>query len=135
MFPLGRFVLLKHGSGTPEAKERTTPVQALPVLDSRAAGIDVGSETLHVSMAGATPQVFGTTTGQWHALRDWLRENGVHSVAMEATGVYWLCAYAVLETAGLEVLVVNGKHVKNLPGRKTDLKDGQWIAPLHAHGL
>jgi transposase len=54
---------------------------------------------------------------------------------MEATGVYWLCAYEVLEAAGLEVLVVNGKHVKNLPDRKTDLKDCQWIATLHAHGL
>lgn len=110
-------------------------MQALPVLDPKAAGIDVGSETLHVSIAGDTPQVFGTTTGQLHALRDWLKENGVHSVAMEATGVSWLCAYEVLETAGREVLVVNGKHVKNLPGRKTDLKDCQWIATLHAHGL
>jgi transposase len=110
-------------------------MQALPVLDPKAAGIDVGSETLHVSIAGDTPQVFGTTTGALHALRDWLKENGVRSVAMEATGVYWLCAYEVLEAAGLEVLVVNGKHVKNLPGRKTDLKDCQWIATLHAHGL
>ena len=110
-------------------------MQALPVLDPKAAGIDVGSETLHVSIAGDTPQVFGTTTGQLHALRDWIKEQGVHSVAMEATGVYWLCAYEVLEGAGIEVLVVNGKHVKNLPGRKTDLKDCQWIATLHAHGL
>ena len=135
MFPLGRFVLLKHGSGTPKAKAKTTPMQALPLLDPKAAGIDVGSETLHVSIAGDAPKVFGTTTGQLQALRDWLKEPGVHSVAMEATGVYWLCAYEVLETAGLEVLVVNGKHVKNLPGRKTDLKDCQWIATLHAQGL
>jgi transposase len=110
-------------------------MQALPVLDPKAAGVDVGGETLHVSIAGDTPKVFGTTTGQLHALRDWLKENEVRSVAMEATGVYWLCAYEVLEGAGLEVLVVNGKHVKNLPGRKTDLKDCQWIATLHAHGL
>lgn len=110
-------------------------MHALPVLDPKAAGIDVGSETLHVSIAGDTPKVFGTTTGQLHALRDWLQEQSVRSVVMEATGVYWLCAYEVLETAGLEVLVVNGKHVKNLPGRKTDLKDCQWLATLHAHGL
>ena len=110
-------------------------MQTLPVLDPKAAGIDVGSQTLHVSVAGDTPQVFGTTTGQLHALRDWLKEQAVPSVAMEATGVYWLCAYEVLEQAELEVLVVNGKHVKNLPGRKTDLKDCQWIATLHAHGL
>jgi transposase len=110
-------------------------MQALPVLDPKAAGIDVGSEQLHVSIAGDTPKVFGTTTGQLHALRDWLKDQSVRSVAMEATGVYWLCAYEVLESAGLDVLVVNGKHVKNLPGRKTDLKDCQWIATLHAHGL
>jgi transposase len=56
-------------------------------------------------------------------------------VAMEATGVYWLPLYGVLEEAGLEVLMVNGKHTRNLPGRKTDMKDCQWQATLHAHGL
>jgi transposase len=107
----------------------------LTVLDSTAAAIDVGSEQLHVSVAGGPPQVFGTTTGQLHALRDWLLDQGVRSVAMEATGVYWLCPYGVLEAAGLTVVVVNGKYVKNLPGRKTDMKDCQWQATLHAHGL
>jgi transposase len=105
------------------------------VLDPTAAAIDVGSETLHVSIAGGPPKVFGTVTGQLHALRDWLKENGVRTVAMEATGIYWLCPYEVLEQAGLEVVVVNGKYVKNLPGRKTDMKDCQWQATLHAHGL
>jgi len=56
-------------------------------------------------------------------------------VAMEATGVYWLCAYEIIEGAGIEVVVVNGRHVKNVPGRKTDMADCQWIATLHAHGL
>lgn len=111
----------------------TTP--ALPVLDPTAAAIDVGSEQLHVSIAGGPPRVFGTTTGQLHQLRDWLKAEGVRSVAMEATGIYWLCPYEVLEKAGLEVVVVNGKYVKNLPGRKTDMKDCQWQATLHAHGL
>jgi transposase len=111
----------------------TTP--SLPVLDATAAAIDVGSEQLHVSIAGGPPKVFGTTTGQLHALRDWLKENGARSVAMEATGIYWLCPYEVLEKAGLAVVMVNGKYVKNLPGRKTDMKDCQWQATLHAHGL
>ena len=111
----------------------TTP--SLPVLDPRAAAIDVGSEQLHVSVAGGPPKVFGTLTGQLHEMRDWLKAQGVRSVAMEATGVYWLCPYEVLEAAGLEVVVVNGKYVKNLPGRKTDMKDCQWQATLHAHGL
>lgn len=108
---------------------------SLPVLDPTAAAIDVGSEHLHVSVAGGPPKIFGTTTGQLHQLRDWLKEQGVRTVAMEATGVYWLCPYEVLEQAGLQVVVVNGKYVKNLPGRKTDMKDCQWQATLHAHGL
>jgi transposase len=111
------------------------PNPSLPVLDPTAAAIDVGSEQLHVSIAGGPPKVFGTTTGQLHALRDWLLEKGARSVAMEATGIYWLCPYEVLEKAGLAVVVVNGKYVKNLPGRKTDMKDCQWQATLHAHGL
>lgn len=90
---------------------------------------------MHVSVAGGPPKVFGTMTGQLHELRDWLLGQGVKSVAMEATGIYWLCVYEVLERAGLEVVMVNGKHVKNVPGRKTDMSDSQWSATLHAHGL
>src|SRR5882724_9845203 len=111
------------------------PTPSLPVLDSTAAAIDVGSEQLHVSIAGGPPKVFGTTTGELHALRDYFLAQGVRSVAMEATGIYWLCPYEVLEKGGLEVVMVNGKYVKNLPGRKTDMKDCQWQATLHAHGL
>ena len=111
------------------------PTPSLPVLDPTAAAIDVGSEQLHVSIAGGPPKVFSTTTGELHSLRDYLLAQGVRSVAMEATGIYWLCPYEVLEQAGLQVVVVNGKYVKNLPGRKTDLSDCQWQATLHAHGL
>jgi transposase len=110
-----------------------TPV--LPVLDPLAAFVDVGSEQMFVSIAGGPPEVFGTFTTDLHRLRDWLRERGVQSVAMEATGVYWLPLYGVLEAAALDVLMVNGKHTRNLPGRKTDMKDCQWGATLHAHGL
>jgi transposase len=78
--------------------------------------------------------VFGTVTSL-HALRDWLLVQGVHSVAMEATGVYWLPLYGVLESAGLEVRMVNGRQTRNLPGRKTDMADSQWGATLHMHGL
>src|SRR5262249_50193208 len=107
----------------------------LPVLDPKAAAIDVGSERLHVSIAGDTPKVFATFTTDLEALRDWLQGRGVHTVAMEATGVYWLYLYEVLEGAGLEVLMVNGRYVQNVPGRKTDMSDCQWLATLHAHGL
>jgi transposase len=107
----------------------------LQELDARAAFVDVGSEQMHVSVAGEPPQVFGTVTSQLHALRDWLLAQAVRSVAMEATGVYWLPLYGVLEAAGLEVLMVNGRQLRNVPGRKTDMKDCQWGATLHAHGL
>lgn len=112
-----------------------TPTPTLPVLDPLAAFVDVGSEQMFVSIAGGPPEVFGAVTSELHRLRDWFKERGVKSVAMEATGVYWLPLYGVLEGAGFEVLMVNGKHTRNLPGRKTDMKDCQWGATLHAHGL
>lgn len=107
----------------------------LPVLDAYAAFVDVGSEQMYVSIAGGPPQVFGTVTLQLEALREWLVSQQVRSVAMEATGVYWLPLYSVLEDAGLAVFMVNGRQTRNLPGRKTDMKDCQWGATLHAHGL
>jgi len=107
----------------------------LPVLDPLAAFIDVGSEHMHVSVGGDVPVVFGTVTSQLHALRDWLLSQGVHSVAMEATGVYWLPIYGVLEAAGLDVRMVNGRQTRNAPGRKTDMHDAQWGSTLHMHGL
>jgi transposase len=96
-------------------------MKALTVLDPRAAFVDVGSEHTHVSVAGDEPAVFGAVTSQLHALRGWLKSQGVQSVAMEATGVYWLPLYGVLEAAGFEVRMVNGRQTRNLPGRKTDM--------------
>src|SRR6202789_745909 len=110
-------------------------MKALPILDPKAAASDVGSETRHVSVAGGLPKVFGTFTGDLENLCVWFKEQGVPSVAMEATGVYWLYLYEVLEAAGLKVVMGNGRHVQNLPGRKTDMADCQWLATLHAHGL
>ena len=107
----------------------------LPVLDEKAAFVDVGSEHMHVSVGGDEPMVFGTVTTQLHALRDWLLAQGVRSVAMEATGVYWLPLYGVLEAAGLDVRMVSGRQTRNAPGRKTDMQDAQWGATLHMHGL
>jgi len=139
VFPLGRLVLQKTIGHLPAGllEQLTTyPVmKTLPVLDPKAAAIDVGSEKLHVSVAGDAPKVFGTFTGDLEALRDWFQEQGVQTVALEATGVYWLYLYEVLEAAGLAVVVVNGRHVQNVPGRKTDMADCQWLATLHAHGL
>jgi len=86
----------------------------LAVLDPRAAFVDVGSEKMHVSIAGGPPALFGTVTSQLHALRDYLAEHQVRSVAMEATGVYWLPLYGVLEAAGMEVVMVDGRQTRNL---------------------
>lgn len=110
-------------------------MKALPILDQMATGIDVGSERLYVSVGGQSPRVFGTMTRDVQEVVAWLREQKVRSVAMEATGVYWMSLYAALQVAQIEVLVVNGRHVRNLPGRKTDMADCQWLATLHAHGL
>jgi len=107
----------------------------LQTINPHAAAIDVGSEKLHVAVVNQAVQVFDTFTESLQALRDYLLGAGVTTVAMEATGVYWLPVYEVLEAAGLEVCVVNGAHVKSLPGRKSDMQDGQWLAELHSHGL
>lgn len=110
-------------------------MEAMRILDERATGIDVGSEQLHVSIGGQSPRVFGTMTCDVQELVRWLVDNQVRSVVMEATGVYWMYLYAALQAAGLQALVVNGRHVRNLPGRKTDMSDCQWLSTLHAHGL
>lgn len=107
----------------------------IPVLDPLATFVDVGSEHMHVSIAGSKPRVFGTFTSELEALRDWLLEQGVRNVAMEATGVYWLPLYKILELAGMQVRMINGRQMRNLPGRKTDMSDSQWGATLHSHGL
>ena len=110
-------------------------MKGLTVLDPRAAFVDVGSEHMHVSVGGDEPAVFGTVTSQLHALRDWLKSQDVRSVAMEATGVYWLALYGVLEAAGFDVRMVNGRQTRSAPGRKSDMQDCQWGATLHMHGL
>ena len=137
-FPLGRFILHPDDRAPDVEANKLDPrtlMKSLPVINPHAAAIDVGSKTLHVSIAGDAPVVFGTVTDEVYRLRDYLQAHGVTTVAMEATGVYWLYAYTVLEAVGLEVVVVNGRHVRNLPGRKTDIADCQWLATLHAHGL
>ena len=101
----------------------------------KAAAIDVGSEKMHVGIADRAVKVFECFTDSLHSLRDYLKNEQITTVAMEATGVYWLPVYDILEGASLEVCVVNGAHVKNVPGRKTDMQDCQWLAQLHQMGL
>ena len=107
----------------------------LPIINPHAAGVDVGSEKFFLSVNGQEPRVFLTVTSQMQKMCEYCKAQGVRTVAMEATGVYWINLYTALEEAGIEVVVVNGAHCRNFPGRKTDMKDCQWIAVLHAHGL
>ena len=80
-------------------------------------------------------RMFGTYTPDLQALADWLQAVAIDTVAMESTGVYWIPVYEVLEARGFQVYVVNARHLKNVPGRKTDVQDCQWIQGLHSVGL
>lgn len=111
----------------------------LPTLHPHAAGIDLGAREIYVAVPPGScvrpVRSFPTFTEDLHALRDWLQQCGVTSVAMESTGVYWIPLFQILERAGLEVVLVNARHCKNLPGRKTDVQDCQWLQYLHSVGL
>lgn len=104
-----------------------------------AAGIDLGAREHFVAVPPERdPQPvrsFTTDTAALQALADWLLKCGVRTVAMEATGVYWIPLFQVLEARGLEVCLVNARHVKHVPGRKTDVQDCQWLQYLHSVGL
>ena len=108
-------------------------------LNPNAAGIDCGAERHYVAVPAdrdATPvRSFQTFTGELHRLADWLIACGVTTVAMESTGVYWIPLFELLEARGLEVVLVNARHVKNVPGRKSDVMDCQWLQELHSVGL
>lgn len=111
----------------------------LKIMNSRAAGIDVGA-TFHVvsvppDLCAESVQTFQSFTGDLYRLADWLVNIGVTTVAMESTGIYWIPIFNILEAHGLEVLLVNARHVKMVPGRKTDINDAQWLRQLHAYGL
>src|SRR5208282_1456195 len=111
----------------------------LPTLHPHAAGIDIGAREIWVAVPpGSDPKPvrgFDTFTDDLLQLRDWLLACGVQTVAMESTGVYWIALFQILEAAGLEVCLVNARHCKNLPGRKTDIQDCQWLQYLHSVGL
>jgi len=104
-----------------------------------AAGIDIGSNSHYVAVPQELDknhvQEFLCFTGELNRMADWLVKIGIQTVAMESTGVYWIPAYEILEERGLEVLLVNARHVKNVPGRKSDVQDCQWLQQLHTYGL
>jgi len=111
----------------------------LQVVHPGAAAIDIGSRFHVVAIPpDRDPQPvrrFDTFTGDLHRLADWLADQRVVTIAMESTGVYWIPVYELLEERGFEVLLVNAREAKDVPGRKTDINDAQWLQRLHAYGL
>ncbi|ODT66434.1 MAG: IS110 family transposase [Pelagibacterium sp. SCN 63-23] len=120
-------------------KSKSTSPQNLARTNPGAAAIDIGS-TMHMAAVnpdsdGTPIHAFGTFTHDLHDLADWFKACGVTSVAMESTGVYWIPAFEILEQHGFEVILVNARYAKNVPGRKTDLSDAVWLRQLHSYGL
>jgi transposase len=113
--------------------------KGMEAINANAAGIDIGSERHYVAInpnkSDSPVRSFGCYTPDLEDMAKWLIEHGVTSVAMESTGVYWIPVYQVLEQHGLRVYLVDARHVKNVPGRKTDVVDCQWIQQLHSYGL
>lgn len=123
----------------PSRKSARRQAATFPVVNPDTAGIDVGATELYVAVPrDRDPEpirVFGTFTRDLQQLAAWLKACRVRSVALESTGVYWIPLYQVLEQQGLEVCLVNARHLKNVTGRKTDVADCQWLQQLHAVGL
>jgi len=124
---------------TAKAKDRTVSPGLLKRIQPDAAGIDCGATSHYVAVAEERDpepvREFRTSTGGLHALADWLVKCGIKTVAMESTGVYWIPVHEILEERGLEVVLVNARHVHNVRGRKTDVQDCQWLQELHSVGL
>ena len=122
-----------------ETRKEKKDEAGFPVVHRCAAGIDIGS-TFHVvavpPSADAEPvRKFFSFTDDLHRMAEWLTRIGVTTIAMESTSVYWIPVYEFLEARGFEVALVNARDAKNVPGRKTDVNDAQWIQRLHEHGL
>lgn len=124
----------KRARGTAQQRR-----QFLEKVHLHAAGIDVGSREHWVAVPEGRDEScvrkFSSFTHDLHRLVDWLTACGIQTVAMESTGVYWIPLYEILEERGFEVLLVNARHVRNVPGRKTDVLDCQWLQQLHSFGL
>ena len=120
-------------------KKLSSERHGLPVIQDRAAGIDIGSR-FHVvavpaDLTDVPVRTFQAFTADLEQMADWLVDLGVTTVAMESTGVYWIPVYEILETHGLHVVLANARDARAVPGRKTDVNDAQWIQRLHACGL
>lgn len=104
-------------------------------IHSNTAGIDIGSRSIYIGLEGPEVVSFGTFTAEFKRAGAYLLDHGVTTVAMEATGSYWVILYDILVGHGLDVWLVDGRQTRQVPGRKTDVKDCQWIQQLHSYGL
>ncbi len=126
-----------------QRREMTRKIQSedisLEVIHPNAAGIDIGNESHYVAVpptrASDPVHRFGCTTAELKEMAVWLKQCAIRTVAMQSTGVYWIAVYDILEQAGLEVYLVNARDTKNLPGRKSDVQESQWLMKLHTYGL
>lgn len=113
--------------------------KAFPIIYPNAAGIDISSKEHYVAVNPTSSEkpirAFGAFSEDLHAIASWLKQCNVDTVAMEATGIYWVNLFLVLEESGFEVVLVTAKHVKNVTGKKTDISDAEWIRQLHSCGL
>ncbi len=116
-------------------KTSVTSKAVLERIKVNAAGIDIGSEEIYVAMVDEDVKMFSSFTYGIKELISYLKLHQIMTVAMEATGIYWFPIYEALESEGIEIFVVNGRHVKNVPGRKTDVLDSEWLRELHTFGL
>lgn len=120
---------MRKNKGRQRRAKGQARLETLGIVHPNAAGIDLGSREIWVALppdrAEQTVRCFGTFTPDLHALADWLVENRIDTVAMESTGVYWIPLFELLEARGLRVFLVNARHVKHVPGRKSDLIDCQ----------
>ena len=132
-----------HEMNRKQRREMTRKLQSedlsLEVINPDAAGIDIGNESHYVAVSqkrdSQPVRRFGCTTAELKAIADWLKQCGIRTVAMQSTGVYWIAVFDILEEAGFEVYLVNARETKNLPGRKSDVQESQWLMKLHTYGL
>ena len=113
--------------------------ERITVLHPNSAGIDIGATEIYVAVpdgrSAHSVRKFETFTDDLHQAAKWLKQCKIETIAMESTGVYWIPVFQILDAYGFEVILVNARHVKNVPGRKTDVQDCQWLQYLHAVGL
>ena len=131
--------MVSKGKKSGKTAAKRSSGNAIEAINPNAAGIDIGSERHYVAVPADRSEEpvrnFGCYTPDLHEMADWLQECGVTTVAMESTGVYWIPAFQVLKERGFDVKLADVRHMKNVPGRKTDVVDCQWIQQLHSYGL